>query len=102
MLAVMESRGSITPAMHRAGLEFRARVIASPALVTLRLGQLGWPAGTCAVAVLGLGVSLKDFARAGWQGKPLDQATASGILITALGILAAAAGDGAQGMGVAP
>jgi hypothetical protein len=88
MLAVMEMRGSIDAAMHRAGLDFRARVLASPAHVTLLLGALGLPAGTCAVAVLGLGRSLKEFARTGWCGKPIAQETAAGILITALGILA--------------
>lgn len=84
----MEARGSIDTAMHRAGLDFRARVLASPAHVTLLLGALGWPAGTCAVAVLGLGRSLKEFARTGWCGKPIAQEAAAGILITALGILA--------------
>jgi hypothetical protein len=88
MLAIMETRGSIDAAMHRAGLDFRARVLASPAHVTLLLGALGRPAGTCAVAVLGLGRSLKDFARTGWCGKPIAQEAAAGILITALGILA--------------
>jgi hypothetical protein len=85
---VMQARGTITAEMRCAGLDFHARFLASPESLAASLGALGGPAGWCAAEVLGRGRSLKDWARDGWRGVPLDQEAASGILVAALGILA--------------
>ncbi len=57
------------------------------------LGGLASPAGSCAWHVLGFGESLRAWALSrGWQGKPMRQEAAQGILVAALGVLAARAG----------
>ncbi len=82
MLAVMASFGSIDAAMHRAGLELRAALMTG-APVPL-LARLGTPAAGCVIQVLALGQPLRDWARDGWQGRPISGETAAGILIAAL------------------
>jgi hypothetical protein len=88
MLAVMHARGSIGAAARQAALELHAVILTGSRPVLLLLGTLGVPAGPCLVQVLGLGWSIKEFARHGWQGAKLNQETASGILVAALTSLA--------------
>lgn len=53
------------------------------------LGGHGSPAGSCVWHVVGLQHSLREWAlRQGWNGKPLRQESAQGILVAALGVLA--------------
>jgi hypothetical protein len=52
-------------------------------------GGMTSPAGSCLWHVLGLGESLSQWAKTrGWAGRRVPPATASGILIVALGLLA--------------
>lgn len=88
LLAVMESYGSITAEMRRAGLELRAVLLSGSPQVLLLLGSLGRPAAACLVQVIGLGRPLRHWARDGCRGRPIAQETASGILIGALAALA--------------
>jgi hypothetical protein len=54
------------------------------------LGGLSSPAGSCVWHVVGGERSLRDWAlRQRWSGRPLPQGHAQGILVAALGILAA-------------
>jgi Domain of unknown function (DUF6456) len=56
----------------------------------LALGGHGSPAGSCAWHVLGCGRSVREWAlRQGWGGRPVRQEQAQGILLAALGLLAA-------------
>jgi hypothetical protein len=73
--------------MHEAALEVRAALVAGAPPAQL-LGSLGTPAASCAVHVLGRGLPLRQWALEGWQGRPIAQETASGILIGALGTIA--------------
>lgn len=84
----MQAHGTITAAMSLAGSQLASCILTGAPPVLLLLGRLGWPAGSCLVHVLGLGWSLKDWAQDGWQGPPIAQETASGILTGALGALA--------------
>jgi hypothetical protein len=53
------------------------------------LGGIGSPAGSCVWHVVGLQHSLRAWAmRQGWNGRPVDQKEAKGILVSALGVLA--------------
>jgi hypothetical protein len=79
MLAVMEFWGSISPA--RIARRTRQRGAAAAR-------RAGIPASSCVLQVLGLGVPLRQWAEQGWQGRPIAQETASGILIAALGTIA--------------
>ena len=88
MLAVMEAYGTITPEMRRAGLELRAVILTGSRPVLLLLGLLGIPSAACVVHVLGLGWGLRQWARQGWQRRPIAQETASGILVGALAAIA--------------
>lgn len=57
------------------------------------LGGLASPAGSCVWHVVGLQRSVRDWAfRQGWAGRPLDRNQAQGILIAALGMMAANGG----------
>lgn len=60
--------------------------------VTEALDALGGhdsPAGSCAWFVVGLEMSVREWAaRRGWSGRPVPQPIAGGILVAALGILA--------------
>jgi hypothetical protein len=54
------------------------------------LGGINSPAGSCVWHVVGLQQSLRAWAmRQGWNGRPVRQEQAQGILIAALGVLAA-------------
>jgi hypothetical protein len=54
------------------------------------LGGLSSPAGSCVWHVVGLQRSVREWAmRQGWGGRPVRQEQAQGILVAALGILAA-------------
>ena len=59
MLAMMETCGSITPEMRRAGLNLRAVMMTGSRAVALLLGLLGIPAAVV-VDVLGLGWPLRS------------------------------------------
>lgn len=53
------------------------------------LGGHDSPAGSCVWFVVGLEMSVREWAaRRGWGGRPVPQPTAGGILVAALGILA--------------
>jgi hypothetical protein len=57
------------------------------------LGGLSSPAGSCVWHVVGLQRSVREWAmRQGWGGRPVRQEQAHGILVAALGILAAHVG----------
>lgn len=54
------------------------------------VGGIASPAGSCIWHVLGCEWTVKDWAlRAGWGGRPLSQEQAAGVLVAALGVLAA-------------
>ena len=54
------------------------------------LGGLSSPAGSCVWHVVGLQRSVREWAiRQGWGGRPVRQGRAQGILVAALGVLAA-------------
>jgi hypothetical protein len=60
------------------------------------LGGHDSPAGSCAWFVVGLEFSVRDWAaRQGWAGKPVHGPIGQGILVAALGMLAAHFGLGA-------
>jgi hypothetical protein len=57
------------------------------------LGGLSSPAGSCVWHVVGLQRSVREWAtRQGWNGRPVDRNQAQGILVAALGMLAAHGG----------
>jgi hypothetical protein len=57
------------------------------------LGGIGSPAGSCVWHVVGLQRSVREWAiREGWGGRPVRQEQAQGILVAALGVLAAHGG----------
>ena len=59
------------------------------------LGGIGSPAGSCVWHVVGLQRSVREWAiRQGWGGRPVRQEQAQGILVAALGMLAAQVGYG--------
>jgi hypothetical protein len=59
------------------------------------LGGISSPAGSCVWHVVGLQRSVREWAmRRGWGGRPVGHKTAGGILIAALGMLAAHLGCG--------
>jgi hypothetical protein len=59
------------------------------------LGGLSSPAGSCVWHVVGLQRSVREWAiRQGWGGRPVRQEQAQGILVAALGMLAAYFGHG--------
>ena len=59
------------------------------------LGGISSPAGSCVWHVVGLQRSVREWAlRQGWGGRPVRQEQAQGILIAALGMLAAHVGYG--------
>jgi Domain of unknown function (DUF6456) len=60
------------------------------------LGGISSPAGSCVWHVIGLQRSVREWAmRQGWGGRPVRQEQAQGILVAALGMLAAHLGYGA-------
>jgi hypothetical protein len=59
------------------------------------LGGISSPAGSCVWHVVGLQRSIREWAiRQGWGGRPVRQEQAQGILVAALGVLAAHFGYG--------
>jgi hypothetical protein len=61
------------------------------------LGGLSSPAGSCVWHVVGLQRSVREWAiRQGWGGRPVRQKQAQGILVAALGVLAAHFGYGEE------
>ena len=53
------------------------------------LGGIASPGGSCVWSVAGLGHSLREWAlHQGWNGRPVHIHQATGVLITALGMLA--------------
>ena len=59
------------------------------------LGGISSPAGSCLWHVIGLQRSVREWAiRQGWGGRPVRQEQAQGILVAALGVLAARSGHG--------
>ena len=59
------------------------------------LGGISSPAGSCVWHVVGLQRSVREWAiRQGWGGRLIDHKAAGGILIAALGVLAAHLGYG--------
>src|SRR5512132_3538569 len=59
------------------------------------LGGISSPAGSCVWHVVGLQRSVRAWAvRQGWGGRPVDHKAAAGILMGALGVLAAHLGYG--------
>jgi hypothetical protein len=59
------------------------------------LGGISSPAGSCTWHVVGLQRSVREWAiRQGWNGRPVRQEQAQGILVAALGMLAAHSGYG--------
>jgi hypothetical protein len=62
---------------------------------TAALGGISSPAGSCVWHVVGLQRSVREWAiRQGWGGRPVRQEQAHGILVAALGVLAANFGHG--------
>jgi hypothetical protein len=60
------------------------------------LGGISSPASSCVWHVVGLQRSVREWAmRQGWGGRPVEQTEARGILVAALGVLAAHLGYGA-------
>jgi len=61
------------------------------------LGGISSPAGSCVWHVVGLQKSVREWAiRQGWGGRPVRQEQAQGILVAALGMLAACDGTRAK------
>ena len=74
------------PDLNERQLDARHRV--HKALETL--GGISSPAGSCVWHVVGLQRSVREWAiRQGWNGRPVRQEQAQGILVAALGMLAA-------------
>lgn len=120
-LGAMLANGTITPAMHEAGVIFRGhfRAAALDALRAMPLvrisGGAGDPlterhvaarrkvgaalealggqdsaAGSCVWHVVGCEASIREWAtRQGWGGRSVGHSQAQGILVAALGVLAA-------------
>jgi hypothetical protein len=119
LLAKLERHGAIGPKERHAGEEFgrlfqlaaldplraadmlqRLPRPASPAIgsafaqrrINLALDALGGlhsPCGACAWFVLGLDMSMREWAlRQGWVGKPIREEVAKGVLLGTLGALA--------------
>jgi hypothetical protein len=73
------------PDLNDRQLDARRRVHAA----MQALGGINSPAGSCVWHILGCGCSIREWAiRQAWNGRPLDQKEAKGILIAALGMLA--------------
>jgi hypothetical protein len=74
------------PELNERQLHARRRVHEAMAV----LGGISSPAGSCVWDVVGLQRSVREWAfRQGWGGQPVEQTEARGILVAALGVLAA-------------
>jgi hypothetical protein len=72
------------PDLNERQLDARRRVHAT----MQALGGIGSPGGSCVWHVLGCGCSVREWAmRQGWNGRPVRQEQAQGILVAALGVL---------------
>jgi hypothetical protein len=79
------------PELHERQLDGRRRVHEA----IQALGGVSSPAGSCVWHVVGLQRSVREWAiRQGWGGRPVRQEQAQGILVAALGMLAAHVGHG--------
>jgi hypothetical protein len=79
------------PQLNERQLHARRRVHQAMAA----LGGISSPAGSCVWHVIGLQRSVREWAiRQGWGGRVVDHKAAGGILIAALGVLAAHLGYG--------
>ena len=77
--------GSTADRLSNRQLDARRRVLAA----IDALGGHDSPAGSCSWFVVGLEISVRDWAaRRGWSGRPVSQPIAGGMLVAALGILA--------------
>ena len=77
--------GSSAGPMSNRQIDARRRVLAA----LDALGGHDSPAGSCAWFVVGLEMSVREWAaRRGWSGRPVPQPIAGGMLVAALGILA--------------
>jgi hypothetical protein len=77
------------PDLNERQLDARRRVHKS----LQALGGISSPAGSCVWHVVGLQRSVREWAiRQGWGGRPVRQQQAQGILVAALGMLAAHSG----------
>jgi hypothetical protein len=77
------------PDLSERQLDARRRVYKAMAA----LGGISSPAGSCVWHVVGLQCSVREWAiRRGWGGRPVRQEQAPGILVAALGMLAAQCG----------
>jgi hypothetical protein len=86
---VLPAGGGGAPELTESQLDARRRV--HKALEAL--GGIGSPGGSCLWYTLGCGCSIREWAvRRSWSGQPLRREQAQGILIAALGVLAACRG----------
>ncbi|MBU8541898.1 DUF6456 domain-containing protein [Falsiroseomonas tokyonensis] len=77
--------GSTADRLSNRQLEARRRVLAA----LDALGGHDSPAGSCVWFVVGLEMSVREWAaRRGWSGRPVPQPIAGGMLVAGLGILA--------------
>ncbi|MBW6400396.1 hypothetical protein KPL78_21225 [Roseomonas sp. HJA6] len=78
--------GSTADRLSNRQLDARRRVLAA----IDALGGHDSPAGSCVWFVVGLEMSVREWAaRRGWSGRPVPQPIACGILVAVLGVLAA-------------
>jgi hypothetical protein len=78
------------PELNERQLHARRRVHETMAA----LGGISSPSGSCVWHVVGLQRSVREWAiRQGWGGRPVRQEQAQGILVAALGMLAAHDGN---------
>ncbi len=91
-LGTTQRRPPSWPVAGATGGEMSGRQIDARRRVNTALDALGGhdsPAGSCVWFVVGLEMSVREWAaRRGWSGRPVPQPIAGGILVAALGILA--------------
>jgi hypothetical protein len=74
--------------IHATEMQLQARTRVADAIATL--GGPGSPAGACVWHVVGLETSIAEWARReGWGGRPIGATQGQGVLVCALGVLAA-------------
>jgi hypothetical protein len=82
------------PELHERQLDARRRVHQA----MRALGGISSPAGSCVWHVVGLQRSIREWAiRQGWNGRPIDQKQAQGILVAALGVMGNGGSNGSGG-----
>jgi hypothetical protein len=90
-LPIVRVPGTGEPELNERQLHARRRVHEA----MRALGGMSSPAGSCVWHVVGLQRSVREWAmRRGWGGRAVEHKTAGGILIAALGMLAAHLGCG--------